>query len=107
MLYLNSDIDNSDEFRKAGISVKTVTIDSKQLKKPSNKRKTTEPFKLQNYFNFQDIVEVDWEDSDLCEYLNSAKFLLVIFEETYNYEELFKGVKFWRMPSSYLTELVY
>src|SRR5699024_4086721 len=75
--------------------------------KPSNKRKTTEPFKLQNYFNFQDIVETEWEDSDLCEYLTSAKFLLVIFEETSNDEELFKGVKFWRMPSIDLNGLVY
>lgn len=107
MLNLNTDIENSDEFRKAGISVKTITVDSKQSKKPSNKRKTTEPFKLQNYFNFQDIVETEWEDSDLCEYLTSAKFLLVIFEETSNDEELFKGVKFWRMPSSDLNGLVY
>src|SRR5699024_2151451 len=53
------------------------------------------------------IVETEWEDSDLCEYLTSAKFLLVIFEETSNDEELFKGVKFWRMPSSDLNGLVY
>src|SRR5699024_6279774 len=107
MLNLNTDIENSDEFRKAGISVKTVTIDSKQSKKPSNKRKTTEPFKLQNYFNFQDIVEVDWEDADSCEYLTSAKFRVAIFEETSNDGQLFKGVRFWRVPSGDLNRLVY
>src|SRR5699024_1225274 len=107
MLNLNTDIENSDEFRKAGISVKTVTIDSKQSKKPSNKRKTTEPFKLQNYFNFQYILKVYCDDSDLCEYLTSSEFLFVIFEETSIEEELFKGVKFKSIPSSDLKGLVY
>src|SRR5699024_4707617 len=47
MLNLKTDIQKTDEFRKAGISVKVVTVNSNQLEKPYTDRKTTEGFKLQ------------------------------------------------------------
>ena len=106
MLNLKTDIQDTDEFRKAGISVKVVTVESKQLKKPYNTRKSTEGFKLQNFFNFEEIINTNWTDSDLYEYLSSAGFLLVVFEETSN-QEIFKGVKFWSMPLDDLNGLVY
>lgn len=106
MLNLKTDIQKTDEFRKAGISVKVVTVNSNQLEKPYTDRKTTEGFKLQNHFDFNEIIENRWEESDLYEYLSSAKFLIVIFEEGKN-EEIFKGVKFWRMPPADLNGEVY
>jgi len=106
MLNLKTDVQNTEEFRKAGISVKVVTVHSNQLRKTYSKRKATEGFKLQNYFDFKEVTETRWEDSDLYEYLSSTRFLLVIFEETSD-EEIFKGVKFWNMPSSDLNGLVY
>lgn len=106
MLNLKMDIQDTDEFRKAGIAVKVVTVNSNQLNKPLNKRKTTEGFKLQNDFNFEEVIKTDWEDTDLYEYLSFSQFLLVIFEETPG-EEVFKGVKFWGMPSQDLNGLVY
>lgn len=107
MLNLKTEVQETDEFRKAGISVKAVTVHSNQLEKSYNKRKSTEGFKLQNYFDFRNIIEIDWEESDLYEYLSSARFLLVVFEETAEEEEVFKGVKFWSMPSNDLNGLVY
>src|SRR5699024_2430081 len=106
MLNLRTNIEGTEEFRKAGISMKVVTVRSNQMNNPYHKRKTTEPFKLQNFFDFQEIVEENWEESGLHEYLSSSRFLLVIFEETPN-EEIFKGVKFWSMPNSDLNGLVY
>lgn len=106
MLNLRTNIEDTEEFRKAGISLKVVTVRSNQMNNPYHKRKTTEPFKLQNFFDFQDIVKEDWEESDLYEYLSSVRFLLVIFEETPT-EEIFKGVKFWSMPNRDLNGLVY
>lgn len=106
MLNLQTNIEDTEEFRKAGISTKVVTVHSNQMNNPYHKRKTTEPFKLQNFFDFQEIVEESWEESDLYEYLSSARFLLVIFEKTPT-EEVFKGVKFWSMPNEDLNGLVY
>jgi len=106
MLNLRTNIEDTEEFRKAGISMKVVTVHSNQRNHPYNKRKTKEPFKLQNFFDFQEIVEENWEESGLYEYLSSARFLLVIFEETPN-AEIFKGVKFWSMSNEDLNGLVY
>src|SRR5699024_5469036 len=75
MLNLRTNVEDTEEFRKAGISMKVVTVRSNQMNNPYHKRKTTEPFKLQNFFDFQEIVKEDWEESDLYEYLSSVRFL--------------------------------
>lgn len=106
MLNLSGPIQDTEEFKKAGISVKVVTVDSKQLKNPSHKRKTTEAFKLQNFFNFEEIVHEEWEDSQLYNYLSATQFLLIIFEKIDD-DQIFKGAKFWHMPNSDLNGLVY
>lgn len=106
MLNLSGPIQDTEEFKKAGISVKVVTVDSKQLKKISAKRKTTEGFKLQNYFNFEEIIHEKWEDSQLYNYLSTTQFLLIVFEKTNN-DQIFKGATFWHMNLNDLDGLVF
>lgn len=94
MLNVESDIKNTDEFKKAGIEVKIVTVES-------GKEKTTEGFKLQipehSFIEPEKLVKENWDDSLLNNYLSSYQFLLVIFEETAT-DTIFKGVKFWHVP---------
>lgn len=94
MLNLDGNIQDSEEFKKAGISVKIVTVES-------GKEKTTEGFKLifpdDTLINPKKFIEETWSESVLREYLTTYQFMLVIFEKTKD-ETIFKGVKFWHVP---------
>ena len=102
MFNLKGDLEKTDEFKKAGIAVKTVTVNSNQRKKASENRLTTEAFKLESDVSFiKDIVNLDWEDTRVYDYLSTTKFLLVVYEKTPE-GEIFKGTKFWYMPENEL-----
>lgn len=102
MFNLKGDLEETDEFRKAGIAVKIVTVKSNQRKNTSENRITTEGFKLQSHVSFiKDISNLDWEDTRVYDYLSTTKFLLVVYEETPE-GEIFRGVKFWYMPENEL-----
>lgn len=94
MLNVESDIQDTEEFKKADIGVKIVTV-------KTGKTKTTEGFKLQipEHFNIEpiELIKENWEESLLHEYLSSCQFLLIVFEKT-SAATIFKGVKFWRVP---------
>lgn len=103
---LKGDLEETDEFKKAGIAVKIVTVNSNQRKKTSEKRITTEAFKLEKDVSFiKDICNLDWEDTRVYDYLSTTKFLLVVYEETPE-GEIFKGSKFWYMPENELMSTV-
>jgi len=93
MLNLDGEIEDSEEFKKAGISVKIVTVSSKS-------KRSNEGFKIiipgESSIEPETIFNQSWEDSSLREYLSSQQFLLVIYEQINN-ETIFKGVKFWRV----------
>ena len=99
MLNISSDIQETDEFKKSGIAVKIVTYDST---KKHIYPKLKEGLKLQlpdgNYnVDPNEMLVVDWEESDVYNYLSTYKFLLVVFEKK-NEETIFKGAKFWYVP---------
>src|SRR5699024_707758 len=59
-------------------------------------------FKLESDVSFiKDIVNLDWEDTRVYDYLSTTKFLLVVYEKTPD-GEIFKGAKFWYMPEKEL-----
>lgn len=102
MFNLKGDLEETEEFKKAGIAVKTITVKSNQRKKASENRLTTQGFKLQSDVSFiKDISNLDWEDTRVYDYLSTTKFLLVVYEETPE-GEIFKGAKFWYMPEDEL-----
>ncbi|MDX8289128.1 MutH/Sau3AI family endonuclease [Metabacillus indicus] len=106
MFNLKGDLEETDEFKKAGIAVKTVTVKSNQRKKTSEKRLTTEAFKLEADVSFiNDITNLDWEETQVYDYLSTTKFLLVVYEELPE-GQVFKGAKFWYMPKNVLMSTV-
>lgn len=102
MLNVKGEIENTEEFKKAGISVKILTINPKT-------KKSTEGFKIiipgEQSIEPEEIVKQHWEDSSLREYLSSNQFLLVIFEKNED-EVVFKGAKFWRVNYNDLESII-
>ncbi|MFC6206299.1 MutH/Sau3AI family endonuclease [Levilactobacillus tongjiangensis] len=98
MLNLGADIENSEEFQKANIIVKTMTVKDRQAKKYAQ---TKEGFKVQHYFDFEELMDECWKKSRLRGYLFDTKFLLVIFQQV-GENQVFRGAKFWQVP---LTDL--
>ncbi|SFB98987.1 DNA mismatch repair protein MutH [Bacillus sp. OV322] len=99
MLNLDVDLNDTEEFVKANIALKIVTINPKARTRGTKLPKTTEGFKLQNWSPEFTNIHENFEDSSLFTYLSETRFLLAVFEETPT-SEIFKGVKFWNVPVS-------
>lgn len=82
-----------EEFDKAEIIVKTVRLKENNLPK--------EDISFSN-FKYEDIVNVDWEDSSFKDILEH-KFLFVFFQFTKE-KLILKKVKFWNMPHNDILE---
>ncbi|MEB6278004.1 Sau3AI family type II restriction endonuclease [Staphylococcus gallinarum] len=102
MLNVKGEIEKTDEFKKANIAVKTLTIDSKN-------KKSTEGFKLiiprEISIEPEELKNQKWEDSSLREYLLSQQFLLIVFEKQKE-RIIFKGVKFWHISYEDLESVI-
>lgn len=88
----------ADEFEKANIVVKTIEL--------NNGKKPVENLKVHEIGDFTSITEVEWEESRLYEYLESTKFLFVIFDKLENKKVMLKDAMFWSMPSTDLDSIV-
>lgn len=89
ILGLKGKISNTEEFLKANISVKTIRVEENG----SIKESMSFPA-----FKYREIIQQDWEESDLYETLYSTKFLFVVFKnngDDYYLSETF----FWNMPA--------
>lgn len=76
-----------EEFEKAGINVKTITLSKNGFNKESMSFKQIQ---------FKTIINESWEDSDLYHTLTS-KFLFIIFQKDNKGQSILKEVKFWNM----------
>jgi DNA mismatch repair protein MutH len=82
-----------EEFEKADIQVKTIRLKENNLPKEDISFPT---------FEFQELIETDWEDSDFKNILES-KFFFVFYQ--FEGENLIlRKVKFWNMPYSDILE---
>lgn len=82
-----------EEFEKADIQVKTIRLKENDLPKEDISFPT---------FEFQELIETDWEDSDFKNILES-KFFFVFYQ--FEGENLIlRKVKFWNMPYSDILE---
>lgn len=82
-----------EEFSKADIIVKTVRL------KPNNLPKEDISFPT---FKYNEIIELEWDDSNFKNYLES-KFFFVFYQ--YENDQLkLKEVKFWNMPYTDVVE---
>lgn len=93
MLEVNGDIENTEEFLKANIKVKTIRIE----KNGTIKESMSFPA-----FKFVDIVDEKWEESDLYNTFENTKFMFVVFKQKNNNEYVFENVKLWNMPEKIL-----
>lgn len=78
-----------EEFEKANIVVKSIRLEENGAMKESM---SFPPFQ------FLDIINQDWEDSDIYEYFSETKFLFVVFKRKSN-EYVLRGACFWNMPA--------
>lgn len=75
------------EFEKADIKVKTIRLKENNLPKEDISFPT---------FRYQELIETEWEDSDLKNTLESKFFF--VFYQFKGKELILKKVKFWNMP---------
>ena len=88
MFNVKSKLKDTDEFVKANIIPKTIKVESNG--------RIIESMSFP-YFKFDEIMNTDFEDSDLKEELETTKYMFFIFKEE-NREYVFKGIKLWNMP---------
>ena len=80
-----------DEFEKANIEVKTIRLDSKW--------KPCEDMSFPT-FKYNEIIEQEYEESDLYDLLTNSKFLFIIFQYDNSKKLIFKKAMFWNTPMS-------
>ena len=88
MFNVKNKLSKTDEFQKAKIIPKTIRIEE------NGRIKESISFP---YFKYTEIVNQDWETSDLKEELETTKYMFFIFKME-NGEYIFKGIKLWNMP---------
>ena len=88
MFNVKSKLKDTDEFTKANIIPKTIRVESNG--------RIIESMSFP-YFKFDEIMNTDFENSNLKEELETTKYMFFIFKEE-NREYVFKGIKLWNMP---------
>lgn len=96
MIGVEGKLSSTEEFQNANIIPKTIRVQRNGRIKESMSFPT---------FKFTEIIKETWEDSQLRNYLEPAKFLFIIFRETQNSQYAFERVKFWNMPAADLEEV--
>ena len=97
MLKINGDIEETEEFLKANIKIKTIRIEH------NGNIKESMSFPA---FKFMDIANKTWEESDLYYIFENTKFMFVVFRKNDNNEYVFEKIKLWNMPERVLQEEV-
>lgn len=88
MFGVKGSLNETEEFLKANIIPKTVRIEQ------NGRIKESMSFPA---FKYNELVNQEWENSDLRESLESTKYLFFVFKMENN-EYVFKGIKLWNMP---------
>lgn len=103
MLGIKGKIAYTDEFQSANIIPKTIRISRRgHLAAPIFCVKESMSFPA---FKFTEIINETWEDSELRNYLEPAKFLFVVFIENDDGIFTFERIKFWNIPAEDLEEV--
>ena len=82
-----------EEFEKADIQVKTIRLKENNLPKEDVSFPT---------FEYRELIETEWEDSDFKTILESKFFL--VFYQFENDKLILRKVQFWNMPYSDIQE---
>lgn len=96
MLGVKGRISKTDEFLKANIQLKTIRV--------NEDGSITESMSFPT-FKFTEIVNQDWEESDIYEMFLTTKFMFVVFQER-DGVLYFDRIKFWNMSESTMEKYV-
>lgn len=96
MLKINGNINDSEEFKKANITLKTIRVEQ------NGTIKEHMSFPIINY---KEIIKEKWEDATINTMFQETKFMFVIFKKKGN-TYYFDSVKFWNMPLKTIEEKV-
>ena len=88
MFGVKGSLNETEEFLKANIIPKTIRVEE------NGRIKESMSFPA---FKYTELVNQEWETSELRESLESTKYLFFIFKMENN-EYVFKGIKLWNMP---------
>lgn len=91
--------DNAEEFEKANIVVKAIRIDEGKKTK-----KIAESMSFPT-FQIKQLVEEEWETSEIRRRFEETKYLFVLYEENQG-EYYLSGALFWNMPVSEIDGLL-
>lgn len=94
MLGAKGKVNATEEFVKGGFELKTIRVEANGL---------IEQNMSFPYFDFREIVEQEWEDTEFYQMLANKKYLFAIFENNGN-EYIFTRVKLWHIPGEILDE---
>lgn len=97
ILGIIGDPDRAEEFKNANITVKTIVVN-----------RNNQPEQCMSFpsFSFIDILEQEWEDSDVYNQMAVSRFLFVVFErENKAQVPVLRQVFFWNMPADDIEEL--
>jgi DNA mismatch repair protein MutH len=97
ILGITGDPDRAEEFKNANVAVKTIVVD-----------RNNHPEQNMSFpgFSFLDILDQEWEDSDVYYQMAASRFLFVVFERENTTEiPVLKKVFFWNMPTDDIEEL--
>lgn len=86
----------AEEFLKANITVKAIRLDEK------GRMRENSPLPA---FQYNKIIQDEWEDSPLYNYLENTKFLFVVFKKQDD-KYVLRGCKLWNMPYHDLNDTV-
>ncbi len=96
ILGVKGKISNTEEFKKANIIPKTITV------KVNNSIKESMSFST---FEFNKIINESWDECEFKNILEQTKFLFVIFKYSIKGELLFERIQFWNMPEEDLNQV--
>lgn len=88
MLGIKGNINNSEEFKKANITLKTIRVEENGTIREHMSFPT---------YEYKKIVQETWEESTLKEMFESTKFMFVVFKKKKGIY-YFEKIKFWNIP---------
>ncbi len=89
-LILGVHTNNSEEFEKANIVIKTIRLEK-------NKEKPKESMSFPK-INIKEFISKDFEDSYEYKFFEETRFLLVVFKLNEYGKYILSGSRFWNMP---------
>lgn len=95
---LGSESKKIEELEKADITLRVIALE------PSGRLVESISFPK---FDYETIVEEQWEESDFYEQLTTKRFLFVVFRKNGDGTATFEKVKFWNFPMKDIDEVKY